>query len=103
MQILDVKALNKEEIENRFKHLFEINEKEKGGNLYLQSKVFFVNRIYSETLVPGVQSKGTNRCRAREANRRAKTRRRTEALVPLLLGCYKIIYLLRIECDNKIS
>jgi import inner membrane translocase subunit TIM16 len=39
MQILDVKALDKEEVEKRFKHLFEINEKEKGGTLYIQSKV----------------------------------------------------------------
>lgn len=40
MQILDIKALDsKEEIEKRFKHLFEINKKENGGTLYLQSKV----------------------------------------------------------------
>jgi hypothetical protein len=40
MQILDVKALdNKEEIEKRFQHLFDINKKENGGTLYLQSKV----------------------------------------------------------------
>jgi len=41
MQILDVKALeNREEIEERFNHLFKINERENGGTLYLQSKVF---------------------------------------------------------------
>ena len=41
MQILDVKApLNPEEIEKRFNHLFEANEKTKGGSLYLQSKVY---------------------------------------------------------------
>ncbi|KAI6183843.1 Mitochondrial import inner membrane translocase subunit tim-16 [Aphelenchoides bicaudatus] len=40
MQILDVKALDKEQVEKRFKHLFEINEKEQGGTLYLQSKVY---------------------------------------------------------------
>lgn len=39
MQILDIKALDREEVEKRFKHLFEINEKDKGGTLYLQSKV----------------------------------------------------------------
>uniref|UniRef100_A0AC34GLQ7 Mitochondrial import inner membrane translocase subunit TIM16 n=1 Tax=Panagrolaimus sp. ES5 TaxID=591445 RepID=A0AC34GLQ7_9BILA len=41
MQILDVKApLDPEEIEKRFKHLFEANDKTKGGSLYIQSKVF---------------------------------------------------------------
>uniref|UniRef100_A0AC35GIV8 Mitochondrial import inner membrane translocase subunit TIM16 n=1 Tax=Panagrolaimus sp. PS1159 TaxID=55785 RepID=A0AC35GIV8_9BILA len=41
MQILDVKApLNPEEIEKRFNHLFEANDKAKGGSLYIQSKVF---------------------------------------------------------------
>uniref|UniRef100_A0A914P1S8 Mitochondrial import inner membrane translocase subunit tim-16 n=1 Tax=Panagrolaimus davidi TaxID=227884 RepID=A0A914P1S8_9BILA len=41
MQILDVKApLNPEEIEKRFNHLFEANDKAKGGSLYIQSKVY---------------------------------------------------------------
>ncbi|VDK25972.1 unnamed protein product [Anisakis simplex] len=40
MQILNVKEpLNKEEVESHYKHLFEINDKTKGGSLYLQSKV----------------------------------------------------------------
>jgi len=40
MQILDIKGLDKEEAERRFKHLFEINDKDQGGSLYLQSKVY---------------------------------------------------------------
>lgn len=41
MQILDVKApLDSEEVEKRYKHLFEVNDKSKGGSLYLQSKVY---------------------------------------------------------------
>ena len=40
IQILNVKKeLNVEEIEKNYKHLFEVNSKEKGGSFYLQSKV----------------------------------------------------------------
>lgn len=40
MQILNVKKdLKSEEIEKNYKHLFEVNQKEKGGSFYLQSKV----------------------------------------------------------------
>ena len=39
-QILNVKDLNNlAEIEERFKKLFEMNDKAKGGSFYLQSKV----------------------------------------------------------------
>uniref|UniRef100_A0A914D0R8 Mitochondrial import inner membrane translocase subunit tim-16 n=1 Tax=Acrobeloides nanus TaxID=290746 RepID=A0A914D0R8_9BILA len=41
MQILDVKSpLDPKEIEEKYKHLFAINEKAKGGTLYLQAKVY---------------------------------------------------------------
>lgn len=40
MKILNVQdPLNPEEVEKNYKHLFEINDKAKGGSLYLQSKV----------------------------------------------------------------
>ena len=40
MQILNVKPpIDVEEVEKRYKHLFEINDKKKGGSFYLQSKV----------------------------------------------------------------
>ncbi|CAI4034320.1 hypothetical protein SMKI_10G1070 [Saccharomyces mikatae IFO 1815] len=32
--------LNMDKINNRFKYLFEVNDKEKGGSFYLQSKVY---------------------------------------------------------------
>lgn len=77
MQILDIKALdNKEEIEQRFKHLFEINEKEKGGTLYMQSKVSLSClsiQIFNFKYL-GVQSQRTNRCRINEAGRDGKAR-----------------------------
>lgn len=42
VQILNVKKeLNPEEVEKNFQHLFEVNQKEKGGSFYLQSKVSF--------------------------------------------------------------
>ncbi|CAB07617.1 Mitochondrial import inner membrane translocase subunit tim-16 [Caenorhabditis elegans] len=41
LQILNVKTpLNREEVEKHYEHLFNINDKSKGGTLYLQSKVF---------------------------------------------------------------
>lgn len=42
MQILDVKPpLKEEEIKRRYEHLFEVNDKSKGGTIYLQAKVNF--------------------------------------------------------------
>ena len=39
-QILNVEdVLDKERLEKNFKHLFDVNEKSKGGSFYLQSKV----------------------------------------------------------------
>lgn len=38
---MDVKTpLNREEINKKYEHLFKVNEKENGGTIYLQSKVF---------------------------------------------------------------
>lgn len=70
MQILDVKQpLNKEEIEKRYKHLFEVNDKSKGGTLYLQSKVFF---YYINKIQPflGISSKRTHRRRIKNARKK---------------------------------
>lgn len=39
MQILNVEKMDPEKIESNFKHLFDVNDKSKGGSLYLQSKV----------------------------------------------------------------
>ena len=39
-QILNVKEnVNVEELTKNYQHLFEVNDKAKGGSLYLQSKV----------------------------------------------------------------
>ena len=40
MQILNVKELEVEKVDENFKYLFDINDKKKGGSFYLQSKVF---------------------------------------------------------------
>lgn len=41
LQILNVgKDLHPEEIQKNYQHLFEMNDKSKGGSLYLQSKVY---------------------------------------------------------------
>lgn len=40
-QILNVKDIyNTEEVNRKFDHLFNVNDKNNGGSLYLQSKVF---------------------------------------------------------------
>ena len=38
-QILNVDKLTPEEVEAQYKHLFEANDKAKGGSFYIQSKV----------------------------------------------------------------
>lgn len=58
MQILDVKApLNSEEVEKRFKHLFEVNEKTNGGSFYLQSKIYCSKQRIDEELRRQEQTK----------------------------------------------
>ncbi|XP_019543453.1 mitochondrial import inner membrane translocase subunit TIM16 [Aedes albopictus] len=39
-QILNVSKLEPEEIQKHYDHLFQVNDKSKGGSFYLQSKVF---------------------------------------------------------------
>ena len=40
MQILNVNKLDPKEVEEKYQHLFNMNEKSKGGSFYLQSKVY---------------------------------------------------------------
>lgn len=39
-QILNVTKLDPKDVQEKFNHLFNVNEKSKGGSFYLQSKVF---------------------------------------------------------------
>jgi len=39
-QILNVSKLEPEEVQKSYEHLFNVNDKAKGGSFYLQSKVF---------------------------------------------------------------
>lgn len=39
-QILNVSKLDPEEVQKQYEHLFNMNDKAKGGSFYLQSKVF---------------------------------------------------------------
>lgn len=39
-QILNVSKLDPEHIQKNYEHLFNVNDKSKGGSFYLQSKVF---------------------------------------------------------------
>ena len=55
MQILNVKPpIDVEEVEKRYKHLFEINDKKKGGSFYLQSKVAYFSRFRFGFLGPAL-------------------------------------------------
>lgn len=38
-QILHVHELSKAEVDERYEHLFQMNEKSKGGSFYIQSKI----------------------------------------------------------------
>ncbi|XP_066286825.1 mitochondrial import inner membrane translocase subunit tim16-like [Branchiostoma lanceolatum] len=49
-QILDVDKLDKELIEKNYTHLFDVNDKKKGGSFYLQSKVYRAKERLDEEL-----------------------------------------------------
>lgn len=49
-RILNVEKLDIESVEKSYQHLFEINEKSKGGSFYLQSKVVRAKERLDEEL-----------------------------------------------------
>lgn len=49
-QILNLQKLDAEEIQKSYEHLFEVNDKAKGGSFYLQSKVFRAKERIDEEL-----------------------------------------------------
>lgn len=50
MEILNVKDLDAEKVNDNFNYLFDINDKKKGGSFYLQSKVFRAKERLDEEL-----------------------------------------------------
>lgn len=49
-QILNVNKLDPEDVQKSYQHLFDVNEKSKGGSFYLQSKVFRAKERIDEEL-----------------------------------------------------
>lgn len=49
-QILNTNKLDPEEIQKSYEHLFNVNDKSKGGSFYLQSKVFRAKERIDEEL-----------------------------------------------------
>uniref|UniRef100_A0A069DP86 Putative mitochondria associated granulocyte macrophage csf signaling molecule n=1 Tax=Panstrongylus megistus TaxID=65343 RepID=A0A069DP86_9HEMI len=49
-QILNIDKLDPQLIKERYDHLFNINDKAKGGSLYLQSKVYMAKQRIDEEL-----------------------------------------------------
>ncbi|XP_078682831.1 mitochondrial import inner membrane translocase subunit TIM16-like [Branchiostoma floridae x Branchiostoma belcheri] len=49
-QILNVDKLDKELVEKNYAHLFDVNDKKKGGSFYLQSKVYRAKERLDEEL-----------------------------------------------------
>ncbi|XP_078602068.1 mitochondrial import inner membrane translocase subunit TIM16-like isoform X1 [Branchiostoma floridae x Branchiostoma japonicum] len=49
-QILNVDKLDKELVEKNYTHLFDVNDKKKGGSFYLQSKVYRAKERLDEEL-----------------------------------------------------
>lgn len=54
-QILNVSKLDPEEVNKNYEHLFNINEKAKGGSFYLQSKVFRAKERIDQELQDALQ------------------------------------------------
>nr|XP_018904680.1 PREDICTED: mitochondrial import inner membrane translocase subunit tim16-like [Bemisia tabaci] len=49
-QILDVDNLEPQEIQRKYQHLFDVNDKAKGGSFYIQSKVVSAKERLDEAL-----------------------------------------------------
>ncbi|GAB0089310.1 Mitochondrial import inner membrane translocase subunit Tim16 [Sergentomyia squamirostris] len=56
--ILNLDQLDKELLEKRYKHLFEVNEKAKGGSFYIQSKVFRARERIEQEMIGSEEPKG---------------------------------------------
>lgn len=54
-QILNVSKLDPEEVNKNYEHLFNINDKAKGGSFYLQSKVFRAKERIDQELQDALQ------------------------------------------------
>ena len=52
-QILNLEKLEPEEIKKQYEHLFNMNDKSKGGSFYLQSKVFRAKERIDEEINSG--------------------------------------------------
>ena len=46
-QILNIDNLDPDEVQTKFDHLFQANDKSKGGSFYIQSKVPFISDFMS--------------------------------------------------------
>lgn len=57
-QILNIEKIGLEEIEKSYKHLFEVNDKAKGGSFYLQSKVVRAKERLEQELVLSKNKQG---------------------------------------------
>lgn len=57
-QILNVENLNPEEIEKSYKHLFDVNDKAKGGSFYIQSKVVRAKERLDQEVILSEQKQG---------------------------------------------
>ncbi len=59
-QILNVKDLDEDLIKEKFEHLFQVNDKTKGGSFYIQSKVcldiVISNQTFCDRLSTSVES-----------------------------------------------
>ena len=49
-QILNIESVDPEQVKKSYEHLFEVNDKAKGGSFYLQSKVYRAKERIDEEL-----------------------------------------------------
>jgi len=57
-QILNVENIAKEEIEKSYQHLFDVNDKAKGGSFYIQSKVVRAKERLDQEVILSEQKQG---------------------------------------------
>lgn len=68
-QILDVDQLDPEEVQKKYQHLFNVNEKAKGGSFYIQSKVVSAKERLDEAIKEAQTQQSSSKRRRPESDK----------------------------------
>lgn len=72
-QILNVTKLEPKDVQEKFDHLFNVNEKSKGGSFYLQSKVFRAKERIDQELQDVLKQQNKDKTKDKKVEPKDKT------------------------------